>query len=76
MESVGSFPAAVGDLSLIWIVLACRGFRAKTLANEGWVSLDSLVRIETYQWVTRGKPRKYFRSRFFPEREALREERG
>jgi hypothetical protein len=25
-----------------------------------WISLDSLVRIETYQWVTRKKRRKFF----------------
>ena len=30
-----------------------------------WISLDSLVRIETYQWVTRYKWRKIF-SRAFP----------
>jgi hypothetical protein len=30
-----------------------------------WISLDSLVRIETYQWVTRQKPSKSFARRFF-----------
>jgi hypothetical protein len=25
-----------------------------------WISLDSLVRIETYQWVTQDKPQKFF----------------
>jgi hypothetical protein len=25
-----------------------------------WISLDSLVRIETYQWVAREKPQKFF----------------
>jgi hypothetical protein len=31
-----------------------------------WISLDSLVRIETYQWVTGDKPRKNFSGRFCP----------
>jgi hypothetical protein len=38
-----------------------------------WISLDSLVRIEAYQWVTRHKASKSFSRRFFrgerPERE-------
>jgi hypothetical protein len=29
-----------------------------------WISLDSLVRIETYQWVTRDKSEKVFRIGF------------
>jgi hypothetical protein len=29
-----------------------------------WISLDSLVRIETYQWVMRDKARKSFLCRF------------
>src|ERR1700679_2477543 len=31
-----------------------------------WISLDSLVRIETFQWVTRHKAHKLFNSRFLP----------
>ena len=31
-----------------------------------WISLDSLVRIETFQWVTRTKASKAFPSRFSP----------
>src|ERR1700733_11826779 len=31
-----------------------------------WISLDSLVRIETYQWVTRDFRWKFFYSRFSP----------
>jgi hypothetical protein len=30
-----------------------------------WISLDSLVRIETFQWVTRDKAEKVFRIGFF-----------
>jgi hypothetical protein len=32
----------------------------KTPAFERWISLDSLVRIVTYQWVTRGFHKKIF----------------
>src|ERR1700722_7848141 len=31
-----------------------------------WISLDSLVRIETYQWVTRHKPNTKISARFCP----------
>jgi hypothetical protein len=31
-----------------------------------WISLDSLVRIETFQWVTRPKAGKFFSRRFSP----------
>jgi hypothetical protein len=38
-----------------------------------WISLDSLVRIETYQWVVRDFPRRFFREPFLareaPERD-------
>jgi hypothetical protein len=39
----------------------------KTAAYEGWISLDSLVRIETYQWVTRDFPGKSFPRAFSPD---------
>jgi hypothetical protein len=35
--------------------LAWRLFRCENPHPEGWISLDSLVRIETYQWVARQK---------------------
>jgi hypothetical protein len=38
---------------VIWIVLAGGRLAAKSPAKEDWISLDSLVRIETYQGVTR-----------------------
>jgi hypothetical protein len=31
-----------------------------------WISLDSLVRIEAFQWVTRVEARKLFNSRLLP----------
>jgi hypothetical protein len=36
----------------------------KTRVGFPWISLDSLVRIETLQWVTRDSPRKKFRALF------------
>src|SRR4029077_10968842 len=36
----------------VWVFLAPGRFAAKTPAHE-WLSLDSLVRIDTFQWVTR-----------------------
>jgi hypothetical protein len=35
----------------VWVFLAGDGFAAKIPGYEGWISLDSLIRIET--WVTR-----------------------
>src|ERR1700722_1427708 len=32
--------------------------------NEAWISLDSLVRIETFQWVTRDSPQRKFLAPF------------
>jgi DNA-binding transcriptional LysR family regulator len=48
--------------------LAGRCFAAKaplTRVGFPWISLDSLVRSETYQWVTRKKRRKFFLGAFF-----------
>jgi hypothetical protein len=47
----------------IWVFLARRLFLGKpTILGIGkaWISLDSLVRIETYQWVTRLFPEIFF----------------
>ena len=44
----------------VLVFLAPGRFAAKTPDHEGWISLDSLVRIETYQWVTRHKAEKLF----------------
>jgi hypothetical protein len=46
----------------VWIFLApgCFALKARpTWVGLSWISLDSLVRIETYQWVTRHKVGKY-----------------
>src|SRR3984957_18039397 len=48
----------------IWVFLALAVLRRKPLFEAiglSWISLDSLVRIETFQWVTRD-----FREKFFP----------
>jgi hypothetical protein len=53
----------------VWIFLARGCFALKTQIQEvvfPWISLDSLVRIETYQWVTRDFRRKIFRGPFAP----------
>jgi hypothetical protein len=39
-------------------------FRCETPDYEGWISLDSLVRIETFQWVTRIKAKTFFPTAF------------
>jgi hypothetical protein len=56
MESVwlrlGSGPRRWSGRS-VWVFLARGRFAAKTPARECWISLDFLVRIETFQWVTR-----------------------
>ena len=47
----------------VWVFLASGRFAAKAPAHEprlSWISLDSLVRIETFQWVTRLQARKSF----------------
>ena len=35
--------------------------------GKAWISLDSLVRIETYQWVARDFPQKFFLGPFLPD---------
>jgi hypothetical protein len=53
--------------SIPWVFLAGRRFAAKRSfigVGLSWISLDSLVRIETYQWVMRHKARKLFSRRF------------
>ena len=53
----------------VWNFLA-RGCFAVKIPEKGvgfpWISLDSLVRIETYQWVTRDKRCKIFSCPFCP----------
>ena len=47
----------------IWVFLERARFAAKTLdfgVGFLWISLDLLVRIETYQWVTRDLRRRFF----------------
>lgn len=47
----------------IWVFLACPCFAAKPPPMRVgfiWISLDSLVRIETFQWVTREFHHKNF----------------
>jgi hypothetical protein len=49
----------------VWIFLDRRNFAPespKTRVGFPWISLDSLVRIETFQWVTRYTLRKKFRA--------------
>jgi hypothetical protein len=52
----------------VWFLLAPGCFATKPqLMSVGfpWISLDSLVRNETYQWVTRGKRGKFFLGAFW-----------
>jgi 5-hydroxyisourate hydrolase len=49
----------------VWIFLEGRGFPAKIplyWVGKAWISLDSLVRIESYQWVTQDIRRNNFRA--------------
>src|SRR3984957_9510472 len=53
----------------VWVFLAPHRFAAKTpLMSLGlsWISLDSLVRIETFQWVTRLEAKKILCRAFYP----------
>jgi hypothetical protein len=43
----------MGALDSAWIVLAGGRFAAKTPVFWAWILLDFLVRITTFQWVTR-----------------------
>jgi hypothetical protein len=59
----------------VWVFLASPGFAAKgPIMRVGfpWTSLDSLVRIEIYQWVTRHKASKSFSRHFCPWRSRRR----
>jgi hypothetical protein len=52
----------------VWVFLADHLFPVKTLFSPigfVWISLDSLVRIETFQWVIREKLQKKFRAPYF-----------
>jgi hypothetical protein len=75
MESVwpGSRPRRWFGRS-VWVFLARGRFAAKTPARERWIVLDSLVRIETYQWVTRHEARKIFSRRSIVALEASERE--
>ena len=44
--------------------------RVKSGVGKAWISLDSLVRIETYQWVTSDFLLKFFDGRFLVIRAA------
>jgi Multicopper oxidase len=52
----------------VWVFLAVAVSLQKTpimRVGFSWISLDSLVRIQTYQWVTKDFPRKIFPRAFF-----------
>jgi hypothetical protein len=56
--------AFVGRHRSVWVFLGRpHSVRKPLFMRVGfpWISLDSLVRIETYQWVARDFPRKFFR---------------
>jgi hypothetical protein len=58
----------------VWVFSGSRRFAAKTPEYElgfPWISLESLVRIETYQWVTRDFQKKNFPPAF-PSRKRRR----
>jgi hypothetical protein len=71
----GSFSAAAATLSPpdpIWVFLDRRLFLGKPPilgVGKAWISLDSLVRIETYQWVTRISPESFFLPAFVVAKE-------
>ena len=56
-----STAAAPPFVALVWVFLERPLLPTKTPAFGGWFSLDSLVRIVSYQWLTRD-----FRQKFFP----------
>ena len=58
----------------IWVFLGSALWLQKPLVlrvGKAWISLDSLVRIETYQWVTRDFRWKKFRAPFYPRQHRL-----
>jgi hypothetical protein len=76
MTSLTTLAAAAtfGPVDPVWVFLARRRFAAKTpIMRVGfpWISLDSLVRIETYQWVARKKARSVFPPAFVVAKELL-----
>jgi hypothetical protein len=57
----------MGPVAPIWVFLARGRFAAKApfmRVGFPWISLDSLVRIETFQWVTRLEAGKLFSRAF------------
>src|ERR1700722_12380512 len=44
----------------VWVFLAPSRFATKILILGYWISLDSLVRIEAFQWFTRDKSVIFF----------------
>ena len=67
-----------GRTGSVWDFLARGCFALKTQIKRvgfPWISLDSLVRIETYQWVTRDFRSKVFRAAFAPWPSKRRKER-
>jgi hypothetical protein len=63
--------SAVQLTSIIWVFLALPIWLRKPQflgVGKAWISLDSLVRMETYQWVARDFRRKFFRHPGSPEK--------
>jgi hypothetical protein len=61
---IGRYIGSVDPFGFSWRVAV--SLRRPTILSLGfpWISLDSLVRIETFQLVTRHKAGKSFNSRF------------
>jgi hypothetical protein len=56
-----------------WTVMVLPRKAPKTRLGLPWISLDSLVRIETFQWVTRDYPRRKFLAPFAARQRAGQE---
>jgi hypothetical protein len=72
MGRFGSFSAAARDVvrSVRLGFLAASPFGRKSPDLKHWIFLDSLVRIETFQWVMLDRRRRKFRAPFSAGREA------
>jgi hypothetical protein len=67
--------ATFSPVDSIWVFSARRRFAEKDPdygVGFPWISLDSLVRIETYQWVTRDKSRRIFPPAFVVAKDPLK----
>jgi hypothetical protein len=60
------------DFGFSWKVTVLAAKPTVTGIGFPWISLDSLVRIETYQWVTRIKAEKFFPTAFVAAKEPSR----